>query len=84
MTVREHVYDVPSDEELAQLVGAATPHFALQIRDRVASLMQRLPVGDARRATLQAHIARLEHLASDGEDGGQTRPNLPARPSLIP
>jgi hypothetical protein len=30
VSVHEHVHDLPTEDELAQLVGAATPHFAFQ------------------------------------------------------
>ena len=84
MTVLEHVYDVPSDEELARLVGSATPHFALQIRDRVAALAAALPPDHPRRADLERQVARLEGLAFEGEGAGASAPDLPARPSLRP
>jgi hypothetical protein len=82
MTVLEHVYDVPSDEELARLVGSATPHFALQIRERVAALVAALPPDHPRRAALERQLARLDALAVEGESGGAIRPDLAARPSL--
>lgn len=67
MSVLNHTYDVPSEDELAQLVGAATPHFALQIRSRVASYADRLPADHPRRAELAAHLEHLDRLvARDG------------------
>ena len=83
MTVIEHVYDIPSDDELAQLVGAATPHFALQIRDRVAKLAAALPEDHPRRPALLAHIAHLEDLAFRGEAGAGAPQDLPPLPSLV-
>ena len=65
-----------------QMVGAATPHFALQIRDRVAALAHSLPQDHPRQAELTAHIARLEALALGGEAGQSGQAELPARPSL--
>lgn len=82
MSVREHTYPVPSEAELAQMVGAATPHFALQIRDRVAAMARSLPAGHPRQAELSAHVARLEALAVGGEAGEAGQAELPARPSL--
>ncbi len=81
MSVLHHVYDIPSEDELAMLVGAATPHFALQARNRVAGYLERLPQDHPRRPELQRHLARLETLATQGETAGRV-PNLPARPSL--
>jgi hypothetical protein len=81
MTVLHHVYDIPSEDELAQLVGAATPHFALQAHHRVSGYLERLPAGHPRRPELERHLERLAGLAVDGESAGR-RPNLPPRPSL--
>lgn len=82
MTVREHEYPIPSDDELLQMVGAATPHFALQIRDRVASMSASLADDDPRQATLATYIAHLERLAVDGEQGHAGQAELPSMPSL--
>lgn len=82
MTVREHVYPIPGDDELLQMIGAATPHFALQIRERVAAVVDRLDASDPRRATLQGHMEALERLAAGGEHGRDGQAELPSRPSL--
>jgi hypothetical protein len=82
VTIAEHVHDVPSDDELAALLGAATPHFALQIRDRVRDVMAVLPPDHPRQAGLQAQIERLERMAFDGEAGLSHQLDLPPRPSL--
>lgn len=81
MSVLAHVYDIPSEDELAMLVGAATPHFAMQIHGRVASYAAALPATHPRQAGLKRHLAHLEALATGGESGG-TRPNMPPRASL--
>ena len=78
----EHVYDIPGEEELAQLVGAATPHFALQARDRIAGALARLPTDHPRRPEITAHLRRLEEIAVVGEVGGDPDPDLPPGPSL--
>ena len=82
MTVLDRVYDIPDDDELAQLVGAATPHFALQIRERVASYAKSLPADHPRQAELSRQLERLERLASGGETGGASNTDLPPRSSL--
>jgi hypothetical protein len=82
VTVREHIYPVPDEAELAQMVGAATPHFSMQIRDRVAAFARELPQDHPRQAELAAHIARLEALAYGGEAGDPGQADLPARPPL--
>lgn len=82
MPVAQHVHDIPSEDELAQLVGAATPHFAFQIRDRVAQYAAALPPDHPRQAELAAHIEHLEQLGYLGETGKVTAPDLPPRPSV--
>lgn len=82
MANSQHVYAVPDDDELAALVGSATPHFALQARDRIASLMLALPPDHPRRATLGEHLARLELIARAGEGGGQAHLDLRPLASL--
>lgn len=82
MPVQQHVYDVPSEDELAQLVGAATPHFAFQIRDRVARYAEALPPDHPRQAELAAQLARLDRLGYEGEGARVTVPDLPPRPPL--
>ncbi|MCC6831365.1 MAG: hypothetical protein IT200_08460 [Thermoleophilia bacterium] len=82
MTVLEHVYGIPSEDELAMLVGAATPHFAMQIHGRVASYARQLPASHPRQAELKRHLARLEEIAHHGEHGGQATPDLPPHGSL--
>jgi hypothetical protein len=84
VSVHEHVHDVPTEDELAQLVGAATPHFAFQIRDRVAQYAAALPPDHPRQAELAAHLAFLDRLGYDGESAGVTATalDLPPRPSV--
>jgi hypothetical protein len=82
MPVFQHVHPIPTEDELAQLVGVATPHFAFQIRDRVAQFAAALPPDHPRQAELQAHLRHLDELGYGGETGGVTRPDLPPRESL--
>lgn len=84
MSVYQHVHDVPSEDVLAQLVGAATPHFAFQVRARVAQYAEALPPDHPRQAELAAHLARLDRLGRDGESGRVSVPDLPPRAPLAP
>ncbi len=60
-----------SVDDVRQLMGASTPHFALQLRNRIAKLIRDLPDDDpARRLGLQ-EIARLERLGFTGETRGE-------------
>jgi hypothetical protein len=58
-------------DDLRQLMGASTPHFALQIRNRIRKLIATLPPGDPVRLAGEAEIARLERLAVAGEFRGE-------------
>ncbi|WP_217912965.1 hypothetical protein [Miltoncostaea marina] len=82
MAASLHVHEIPSEDTLAQLVGAATPHFAFQIRDRVRQYADALPPGHPRQAELARHLERLEALGYKGEAAGVTDPDLPPRRSL--
>lgn len=61
----------PSVEDVRALAGPSTPHFALQIRNRIAALIARLPPEDPARLEGERQIARLTELASHtGEPRG--------------
>jgi hypothetical protein len=68
-------------DDVRQLMGSSTPHFALQIRNRIARLIAGLPEDDPARRLGQQEIARLEQLAVHGETRGEGEP-LPTLPSL--
>jgi hypothetical protein len=69
-------------EDIRELVGGATPHFALQIRDRVARLIQDLPPGDPARIEGARAIERLERLAAEGQGTGHVQEHEQPLPSL--
>jgi hypothetical protein len=50
-------------EDIRALAGPATPHFALQIRNRIERLIEGLPPGDPVRPEGERQIARLDDLA---------------------
>lgn len=58
-------------DDVRQLMGASTPHFALQLRDRIARLIRHLPSDDPARRMGEQEIARLERLAYTGEMRGE-------------
>jgi hypothetical protein len=77
-------------EDVRQLMGASTPHFALQLRNRIAKLIADLPPDHPARVEGEREIARLERLGLVGEvrgegphDGEQPLPSLvlDARPA---
>jgi hypothetical protein len=65
---REHGVGV---EDVRQLMGASTPHFALQLRERIARLIANLPPGNPARVEGERELARLEQLGLDGETRGE-------------
>ena len=60
-------------EDIRVLAGAATPHFALQVRNRVQRLIAPLPAGHPARAEGERRIAALEALA---DHSGEPRSSI--------
>jgi hypothetical protein len=58
-------------EDVRQLMGASTPHFALQLRERIRRLIRDLPAQHPARVEGEREIARLDALALDGELRGE-------------
>jgi hypothetical protein len=58
-------------DDVRQLMGSSTPHFALQIRERIRRLIVNLPPEDPARQLGEHEIARLERLAYAGETRGE-------------
>ena len=58
-------------EDVRQLMGASTPHFALQLRNRIATLIAGLPLGHPARLEGEREIARLQELGFSGENRGE-------------
>ena len=56
----------PTIQDIRQLMGASSPHFALQIRNRIRNLIDGLPADHPARVEGEREIARLEKLAVDG------------------
>ena len=74
-------------EDVRQLMGASTPHFALQLRNRIAALIADLPADHPARVEGEREIARLEALGLRGEtrgggpaDGERPLPSLELSP----
>ena len=72
----EHTVTV---EDVRQLMGASTPHFALQLRNRIGKLIAGLPADDPARILGEQEIARLTALGVSGEVRGGT-----AEPGMVP
>jgi hypothetical protein len=71
-------------EDVRELMGASTPHFALQLRERIRALIAGLPAEHPARVEGEREIARLEQLALAGEvRGGAQDVGERAMPSLM-
>ena len=70
-----------SVDDVRQLMGASTPHFAMQLRNRIRKLIAPLAPDDPARRLGEQEIARLEQLAFHGEMRGEGEA-LPPLPSL--
>ncbi len=57
-----------SAEDIRALAGASTPHFALQVRNRIQRLIEPLPAGHPARVEGERKIAALESLAEHSGD----------------
>jgi hypothetical protein len=70
-------------DDVRQLMGASTPHFALQLRNRIAKLIAGLPPEDQARLEGEREIARLNRIAFTGETRGEhAQPGQRSLPSL--
>ena len=70
-------------DDVRQLMGASTPHFALQLRNRIAKLIRGLPPDHPARIEGEREIERLDGLAFRGETRGDVEPgDLDPLPSL--
>src|SRR5918998_638826 len=58
-------------DDVRRLMGASTPHFALQLRNRIRRLIAHLPPDDPARIEGEREIARLERLGFTGEVRGE-------------
>jgi hypothetical protein len=55
-------------DDIRALAGPSTPHFALQVRNRIEHLIEGLPDDDPVRVEGETQIARLEELAKHSGD----------------
>jgi hypothetical protein len=72
-------------QDVRALMGASTPHFALQLRNRIAKLIRGLPPGHPAREEGEREISRLDRLSVAGETRGEElAEDLDPLPSLRP
>jgi hypothetical protein len=71
-------------EDVRALYGPSTPHFALQLRNRIARLIAPLPPDHPARIEGEREIARLNALGSAGEHRGhRAEPGMQPLPSAL-
>ena len=72
-------------DDVRQLIGASTPHFALQLRERIRALIRGLPADHPARLEGEREIVRLDRLAYAGEVRGHpAEQGLALLPSVGP
>jgi hypothetical protein len=72
-------------DDVRALMGASTPHFALQLRERIRILIRGLPADHPARVEGEREIARLDEIAYSGEvRGHQAEQGLTPLPSVTP
>ena len=69
-------------EDVRQLMGASTPHFALQLRNRIENLIAGLPPEHPARLEGERELARLERLAHGSEHRGPVQEHERGLPSF--
>ena len=70
-------------DDVRQLMGASTPHFALQLRERIRALIRSLPADNPARIEGEREIKRLDRIAVAGEIRGyEAEEGLAPLPSL--
>jgi len=72
----------PTVEDVRQLMGASTPHFATHLRNRIETLISGLSSDDPARLLGEREIGRLDQVALGSERRGQEGQGEPALPSL--
>jgi hypothetical protein len=71
----------PTVEDVRQLMGASTPHFALQLRNRIRTLVAGLPTDHPARIEGEREIARLDQIALGSERRGPIQQGEQGLPS---
>ena len=77
----DRLHREPSLEDVRQLMGASTPHFALQLRNRIRTLIEGLPEGHPARVEGELEIERLDQIALGSERRGPIQAHEEGLPS---
>jgi hypothetical protein len=71
----------PTVEDVRQLMGASTPHFALHLRNRIRNLIAGLPAEHPARLEGEREISRLDDIALGSERRGPIQAHEHGLPS---
>ena len=71
----------PTVEDVRQLMGASAPHFALQLRNRIRTMVAALPADHPARLEGEREIRRLESIALGSERRGPIQEHEQGLPS---
>jgi hypothetical protein len=71
----------PTVEDVRQLMGASTPHFALHLRNRIHTLIAGLAADHPARIEGEREIARLDQIALGSERRGPIQAHEEGMPS---
>ena len=77
----DRLHREPTIEDVRQLMGASTPHFALQLRNRIRTLIADLAPDHPARIEGEREIARLDELALGSERRGPIQAHEQGLPS---
>jgi hypothetical protein len=71
----------PTLDDVRQLMGASTPHFALHLRNRIRTLIEGLAPDHPARVEGEREIARLDEIALGSERRGPIQTHEEGLPS---
>jgi hypothetical protein len=77
----DRLHREPTVEDVRQLMGASTPHFALHLRNRIHNLIAGLPPDHPARVEGEREIRRLDAIAVGAEDRGPIQEREAGLPS---
>jgi hypothetical protein len=77
----DRLHREPTIDDVRQLMGASTPHFALHLRNRIRTLIEGLAPDHPARLEGEREIARLDEIALGSERRGPIQAHEDGLPS---
>ena len=77
----DRLHREPTLEDVRELMGASTPHFAPQLRNRIHTLIRDLPPEHPARVEGEREIERLDQIALGSERRGPIQAHEEGLPS---